>query len=145
MVSPGLTGGNAGSLKSLFDDELVGGVTLAYKDQPQDAFVNQKIPPPVTVTATSTNNKPVAGVEVTLVLVNNNGKKVVPSNNVVSTKIELVNGQPVAIARFTDMTTNKAGGYAAQIDPSSNVKGRPQIAVNIPVPFSSKFNVKPAK
>jgi hypothetical protein len=144
VVSPGLTGGNAGSIKSIFDVAAVPSVTLAFRDQPQNTFVNQPIPPPVTVTATSSEG-PVAGVEVTLVLVNNNGNKVVPSNNVASTKIELVSGQPVAIARFTGMSTNKAGGYAVQIDPSSNVTGRPAVGVNIPVPTSNKFNVKPAK
>jgi hypothetical protein len=144
VVSPGLTGGNAGSIRSIFDVAAVPSVTLAFQDQPQNTFVNQPIPPPVTVTATSSQG-PVAGVEVTLVLVNNNGNKVVPTNNVASTKIEIVNGQPVAIARFTGMSTNKSGGYAVQIDQASKVTGRPTIGVNIPVPVSSKFNVKPAK
>jgi hypothetical protein len=144
VVSPGLTGGNAGSIRSIFDVTPVPAVTLAFRDQPQNTFVNQPIPPPVTVTATSSEG-PVAGVQVTLVLVNNNGNKVVPSNNVASTKIEIVNGQPVAIARFTGMSTNKAGGYAVQIDQASQVTGRPTIVVNIPVPVSSKFNVKPLK
>jgi hypothetical protein len=144
VVSPGLTGGNAASIKSIFDVAAVPSVTLAFQDQPQNTFVNQPIPPPVTVTATSSEG-PVAGVQVTLVLVNNNGTKVVPSKNVASTKIELVNGQPVAIARFTGMSTNKSGGYAVQIDQASKVTGRPTIVVSIPVPVSSKFNVKPLK
>jgi hypothetical protein len=144
VVSPGITGGNAGSIKSIFDVAAVPSVTLAFRDQPQNTFVNQPIPPPVTVTATSSEG-PVAGVQVTLVLVNNNGNKVVPTNNVASTKIEIVNGQPVAIARFTGMSTNKSGGYAVQIDQASKVTGRPAVAVNIPVPTSNKFNVKPSK
>jgi hypothetical protein len=143
VISPGITGGNIGSIKSIFDVAAVPSVTLAFQDQPQNTFVNQPIPPPVTVTATSSEG-PVAGVEVTLVLVNNNGNKVVPTNNVASTKIEIVNGQPVAIARFTGMSTNKSGGYAVQIDQASKVTGR-TIAVNIPVPVSNKFNVKPLK
>jgi hypothetical protein len=144
MVSPGLTGGNAGSLRSLFDDKIIeGDVILEYVDQPQDAFVNQPIPPPVTVKATSTQG-PMIGVPVTLLLVNNNGKKVTPSNNVATTKIELINGQPVAIARFTGMSTNKSGGYATVIQ-DTQVPGRPGIPVKIPVPVSQKFNVKPLK
>jgi hypothetical protein len=146
MVSPGLTGGNAGSLRSLFDDETItGSVTLEYVTQPSDAFVNQAISPPVTVKASSTDG-PVAGVKVTLLLVNNNGKKVVPAGNVAITQIELSNGQPVAIARFTNLGTNKSGAYIAEIqsDPAaSGVLGRPAIELSIPTPLSRKFNIRP--
>ncbi|HEY3011272.1 MAG TPA: hypothetical protein VGJ36_00900 [Gemmatimonadales bacterium] len=153
-----ISGGNAGSIKSVFDVTSESSVTLAFKDQPQNTFTNQEIPPPVTVTAVGSDGKPVAGAKAMLLLVNNNGKHVMPSNNIASTKIELVNGQPVAIARFTGMSTNKAGGYALEIQPAcaasttpsastpcSQVSGRPDIGVNIPVPSSSKFNVRQLK
>jgi hypothetical protein len=143
MVSPGLTGGRAGSLKSLFDDKLIGEVTLEWLQEPEDALVNQEIPPPPAVKATSTAG-PMAGVPVTLLLVTNNGKTVQPSNNVATTQIEFVQGQPVAIARFTGMSVNKSGGYAAVIQPTQ-VPGRAAITVSIPVPRSKRFNVRPLK
>ena len=142
MVSPGLTGGRAGSLKSLFDDAVITGVTLEWVDQPRDALVTREIPPPPSVKATSSAG-PMAGVPVTLLFVTNNGKTVTPSNNVATTKIEFVNGQPVAIARFTGISVNKSGGYAAQIQ-NTAVPGR-VIPVSIPVPNSDRFNVRPLK
>jgi len=134
-VSPGLVGGSAGGLRSKFSVEEIPGVTLSFKDQPQNATVGGVIPPPVTVKAVNQDTgDPMAGVSVTVIAVTNNGLKAPPSNNTATTV--MVGNE--ALATFSQLSLEKAGGYA--LVAGGAVVGRGKIPVGAAT--SQKFNVK---
>lgn len=133
VFNPGGIGGSTGGIHSVFTAAPVQ-ATLTFIVQPSDSRVNQIIAPPVQVRAVdATTGKTVAGVQITLMQINNNG--VTGTLNGTTTRPTDNSG----IATFADLSLSKAGGYV--LVASGSVVGRDAIVV--PTIPSDHFNNRP--
>jgi len=145
MVSPGLTGGNAGSLKSLFDDQLVPSAQLTFVPDPPFANVQAGQPFAVQVQATA-GGLGVNGDCITLTATTNNGTntKLVgqhkcPANTTgdPSSRTTTVNN----VAGVAQFCVNDPKTGTIQIVAIGNIEGRGDTPVTV---SSKKLNVKPS-
>jgi len=99
-----VTGGGIGGLSPIGPvDFNVSTVKLAFVIQPTDGVINKAIKT-FTVSATTANNTPLDGVQITLTVYNNQGTPVSVSGNVATTTAG-------GIATFDQFKVTKAGGY----------------------------------